>query len=194
VRISGQTLLKDISREDLEEIISENPSLRGYLQGYIAEIQLKKKLSTLPGVTSITKIPDRDSRRGDLLMSYKGIELTVEVKCLSALAIKENFLDGGHEGVISLKNSDRKHIGEGAHTCCLSRGEFDILAVCTFAVTQEWTFLFIENQYLPSSKFYPERLLSKIKINTQNTPLLHADPVVVLDSVFGLKSEHAVNL
>lgn len=171
--IPGRELLSGVTISDLESIIDENPSFRGYVHGYLSELYLKKQLTEIEGVTEVLKIPDRAPEKGDFLVTYLGRIFTVEVKSLSSHALKEDLLNGGWTGKVSIKRTDSEIANEqGARTSCLLRGEFDILAICTFSITKEWDFQFIANKYLPSSDLYRDRLSTTITVNTINTPKL----------------------
>lgn len=177
MQIPASLLFADTTVDDLYEVINENPSLRGYLQGYLAELYLKRQLLTLPGIQEVVKIPDRDPRKGDLLVAGKrggvSFSLTVEVKSLSSLGIKEDLLEGGVTGQVVVKGTDRKEIKGQPATCCLPPGEFDVLAICTLPLTKQWTYLFIESRHLPLSGKFPGRLLSQVQVNPQTTPGLY---------------------
>lgn len=178
--ISGQDLLAGITLADLEELIDTNPSLRGYMHGYLAELHLQRILLQTPGVTFVEKIPDRSPAKGDFRVIYQGDTLTIEVKSLSSHALKEDYLNGGWNGKVSIKGTDSKIINEeGDMTTCLVRGEFDILAICTFSLTKTWDFKFIANKYLPSSTLYADRLSTTLTLNTINTPKLTDDVLEV---------------
>ena len=73
------SILSEFSIDELEELIIENSSLRGYLQGYLAELALKKLIKSIPEVTKVVKIPDQNPEKGDFRIEYKGVSLTIEV-------------------------------------------------------------------------------------------------------------------
>lgn len=178
--IPGRELLAGFNMQDLEELIDTNGSLRGYLHGYLAELQLQRQLLQLEGVTSVTKIPDRSSIKGDLEVTYLDKVLTIEVKSLSSYALKEDLLNGGWNGKVTLKRTDAEVVNdEGETTYCLARGEFDILAICNFSLTRTWDFQFIANKYLPGSNQHIDRLATNLTINTINTPKLTANVLEV---------------
>jgi hypothetical protein len=56
---SVAALLSNISMDDIAIIMEENPSFRGYIQGYLAEKALREKLQSLCAVSSV-KVPDRN--------------------------------------------------------------------------------------------------------------------------------------
>jgi len=64
-----ESLLKrwDITEDELTEVVDQNPSLRGMLFGYTAEIKLRQYIVRNDSVTGIAKDDDHDRRKkGDL--------------------------------------------------------------------------------------------------------------------------------
>lgn len=173
--ISGRELLQDVTIEEIMEAVDENPSLRGFLQGYIAEIKLKKQLMSLEGIESVQKIPDRSPLKGDFMVEVGDKSVTIEVKSVSSHNAKEDFLNGGKTGKISLKRTDSTKLDNGETTYCLPKGEFDILAACMFPVTGKWEFQFINTKYLQESEKSPGRLSTTVHVSTHNTPMMKPD-------------------
>jgi hypothetical protein len=183
MQISGKDLLVGVTLEDIENIATENPSLRGYLQGYVAEMFLKRKLEQMHALSGVEKIRDHDVRKGDFKFQYKGKELTVEVKSMATKSVKEDLLNRGWNAAVGIQTSYPQDLGDGTRTRCPERGTYDILAISAFAIGHGWDFFFIANKYLPSSAVYPDRLHTRLTINTVNTPCLHTDLVEVLEDL-----------
>lgn len=182
------SILSDFTQEELEQVISENSSLRGYLQGYLAEVALKKQLLQIPGVTSVVKIPDQCKEKGDFRVVYNGKTLTIEVKSIATNSIREDILNDTWQGKVQVKATDKRTIevdGVGSVTgTALVKGEFDILAISCYAVSGKWEFLFMENKYLPehSSKL-PGLIKTHFTINPATTPLVTEDIVSIMNSI-----------
>ena len=185
MQISGKDLLVGVTLEDIENLATENPSLRGYLQGYVAEMFLKRKLQQMEALSNVVKIRDHDEKKGDFQFQYKGKELTIEVKSLKTAGVKEDLLNGGWIGTVQVGASDSRTIEDGTSTKCLERGQFDILAISAFAIGHGWDFYFIANKYLPASSTHPDRIKTSFVINTMNTPCLHTDLSEVLEDLVG---------
>lgn len=183
MQISGKDLLIGVTMEDLENLATENTSLRGYLQGYIAEMFLKRKLELMPEVTDISKIRDQDEKKGDFQFMFRGKEWTIEVKSLQTKSVKEDLLNGGWNGRVKVTASDSQTTEDGRFTYAMLRGQFDILAISAFAIGKGWDFYFIANKYLPVSEEFPDRLQTGFTINTVNTPCLHTDLMEVLEDL-----------
>ncbi len=182
------SILSEFSQEELEAVIAENSSLRGYLQGYLAEVALKKQLLQMPGITSVIKIPDQDKEKGDFKVIYKGQTVTIEVKSVTTSSVKDDILHDTWQGTVSIKNTDKRDVlvdGIGTVSCTsLVKGEFDILAISCYAVSGTWDFLFIENEYLPekSSKL-PGFIKTSFTVNPATTPCVTHDILSILDEV-----------
>lgn len=156
------SLLKhwDITEDELTAVVDQNPSLRGMLFGYVAEVKLRQYISGDERVTGLVKDDDHDrKKKGDLRFSYSGREFVLETKSLQTNSIKvEETLNGKRlSGKAQCDASDRREVqfpdGSTITTTCLLVGEFDVLAVNVFSFFDEWRFLFASNKDLPRSKY-----------------------------------------
>ena len=189
------SILASFSKEEIEEMIVENPSLRGYVQGYLAEVALKKQLQALEHVTEVTKIADKSPEKGDLKVTYKGVQLTIEVKSLLTRSIKADTMHDTWEGTVGIKNSDKREIiVEGMGTIQatnLVRGEFDILAISCYAVSGKWDCVFMENEYIPPKNYSTPSLLKvSFTVNPETTPCLELDLATILERVYAKKQSN----
>lgn len=165
-------LLEGLQVENLHVLLEGNPSLRGYLQGYLAEHHLTSLLTKTSDVTSIRKIPDADKAKGDLEVMFRGVPIIIECKSLDSSSIRE-LPSGDWYARALLKNSDRRSIwiGEVEHlTTAVPKANFDILAVCCFAVKGSWDFQFIASCELPEHPSYPGYSKTWIPISPEVTP------------------------
>ena len=186
-----QPLLFDFTLEDVQTLVDENSYLRGYLQGYLAEARLRQQLLKLPGVSNVTKIPDADLSKGDLLVMHRGTQISVECKSLSTGILREDVLNASWEASVLCKNTDRRTIHvEGLgniQSVNLKKGGFDLLSICTYPVTGAWTFLFLENRFLPEPDDKPGFIKSRFTINTATTAGLTDDATKALDNILQQK-------
>ena len=53
----------EITAEHLTKIITENPSARGMLFGYVAEYKLREIITTFPEISYMTKFDDHNRKR-----------------------------------------------------------------------------------------------------------------------------------
>jgi hypothetical protein len=66
----------DINLGELEELILKNPSLCGFLTGYLAEAKVREMLSKDKRVSALKKFDDHDrTNKHDLVITYKGYHL-----------------------------------------------------------------------------------------------------------------------
>src|SRR3989344_684509 len=81
-----------LTAQELTEIVRENPSLRGFLSGYISEYKLRKFFAADKRISNVRKYDDHDrSKKSDIVFTYKGVDISVEVKSLQTNSIrKEN--------------------------------------------------------------------------------------------------------
>lgn len=153
-------LLRDwkVSSKQISLLINQNPSLRGMLLGYVAELKLKELISLLPDISYTYKFDDHDrKKKGDLYIIYRGKAFDVEAKSLQTNSIKFDANAGSWTAKAQVDASDRRNVrlssGKILNTTLLLRGEFDILAVNCFGFGGEWKFLFAKNTDLPASTF-----------------------------------------
>lgn len=99
--------LWDVAHTDIDQIMQDNPSLRGMLFGYVAERKLREKLSQDDRVENITKDDDHDRKnKGDLLPTYKGRKFKIELKSLQTNSI-EIYYNG--KWIPKVKKINNKH-------------------------------------------------------------------------------------
>ncbi len=187
-RFPNMSILSDFTAEEIESVINDNSSLRGYLQGYLAEIALKKRLLLIPGVTHVEKIRDQSKEKGDLRVTYRDCIMTIEVKSVSTDSVRDDLLNESWQGTVSLKSSDKRELvieGVGiVDTTSLPKGEFDILAISIYAVAGTWDFLYIENEYLPEKDpELPGLLKTRFVVNPEITPCVYPDIQKLMDEV-----------
>lgn len=84
----------DIDEQYFTDVVRDNPSLRGMILGYIAERKLKDLLVSNPLTSNHRKDDDHDrEKKGDLVLTYKGEEITIEVKSLQTNSIQIELPD-----------------------------------------------------------------------------------------------------
>ena len=78
----------DVTPEYLTKVVLENPSLRGMMVGYIAEMKLRDLFVDKPGITLLYKDDDHDrENKGDLVVVYKGHRFKIESKSLQTNSV-----------------------------------------------------------------------------------------------------------
>jgi predicted transcriptional regulator len=190
-----QTILErwQITAEELTELIDANPSMRGNIFGYVAEMKLRKMWFSGEQVTQAVKYDDHDrKRKGDLVVSYRGHSFILESKSLQTSSIRRT--GDKFTGKAQCDASDRRIIklpdGSSLNTTCLLVGEFDLLAINVFAFHNEWRFLFAKNKDLPRSAYRKytqaqrEHLLaSLVPVVYPPEPPLYDEPFRLLDEI-----------
>jgi hypothetical protein len=188
-----------ISETELTHLVNENPSLRGMLLGYVAELKLRQFLEAIPEISDSMKHDDHDrKRKSDRIVIYKGEEFSLESKSLQTNLVKK---DGDiWRGRAQVDGSDRRIItfpdGTSLNTTLLLRGQFDILAVNCFAFEQKWCFAYALNRDLPTSNYKKYTELQRNQLIASLVPVswppespFVTDPVILLEKLLCERSE-----
>ena len=146
----------DVTPEEFTELVEKNPSLRGMILGYLAELKLEKLWLSGDDVSEVIKHDDHDrKKKGDRVIRYKGREFIFESKSLQSAMIEKT--EEGWMGKAQVDASDRREVvlpdNSRVTTTCLRKGEFDILAVNIFAFEEKWRFVFAKDSDLPTSSY-----------------------------------------
>lgn len=181
----NKAILAGVTLEEIESLLNENSSLRGYVQGFVAERRLSQFFKDLPGVERVEKIPDASEEKGDLRITYKGEVIRLELKSLASDSIRHDCLNETWQGKVRSKATDKRDVeidGVGVvRTSCLVKGEFDVLGICCLPVDGTWSYLFMEEIYLPESN--PHLIQTSFVLNPAITPGVQSNPLIVFDSV-----------
>ena len=185
----------DFSAAQLTKLIDDNPSLRGMVLGYLAELKLEDLWLSDPRISGVFKHDDHDRNgAGDRVAVYREREFVFESKSLQTATIQKTV--EGWTGKAQVDASDRRPVtlpdGSTVETTLLLRGDFDVLAVNLFAFENQWRFVFAKNADLPASRFYKytpyerEHLLSSmVDVAWPPRPPFYADLFDVLDEIVG---------
>lgn len=156
-----ETLLErwQLTPQELTIIVDENPSLRGFMLGYIAEYKLRSILLSGADAQGLEKPDDHARGKGkknDMILTYRGKTFSFEVKSLQTNSIK-TLEDGTLFGKSQVDASDSREVtlpnGDELKTTCLVVGGFDILAINLFQFREQWDFAFVLNRDLPRSSW-----------------------------------------
>lgn len=166
----------DLNEAEFTDLVDTNPSLRGMVLGYAAEVKFRHL--HLNGRRDIIHEKDDDhnrAKKGDRRLQYKGRELVVEVKSLQTNSINYDETDDLWKGKTQVDASDKRRIsfedGSELETTLLLRGEFDILAVNCFAFENKWRFAFALNKDLATSTY------NKYTVEQQKNLIASLQPV-----------------
>jgi transcriptional regulator with XRE-family HTH domain len=189
----------EINSKELSILIEQNPSLRGMVLGYVAELKFTEMWLKNKSVTAFYKNDDHNRKgKGDRVITYKGNEYIVEVKSLQTNTVRRT--ENGWKGLSQVDGSDRREItftdGSKLNTTLLLRGEFDILAVNVFAFENKWKFVFAKNSDLPTSTFrkYTEAqqqslIKSLVEVTYPPLPPFVEDPYLILEKLHKEKTQ-----
>ena len=187
-----------LTLEELGDMVVNNPSLRGFMVGYMAESKIRSYFSSNPEITNIYKPDDHDrSNKCDLVLTYKGHEFSFEIKSLQTNTVKKSKDGKSLVATFQCDASDRRVIklpnGHAVNTTCLKFGDFDIVAVNLFAFTGNWDYAFALNKNLPhatpgksnknviSEKDLKYLIKSSIKITYPLQYPFVSDPFILLE-------------
>lgn len=193
----------DLSYDEINELLTDNPSLRSFVMGYAAEVKCKHLYFTdHPDVSAIYKPDDHDrTEKGDLIVTYKGHRFAVEVKSIQTVSMQPRKRSGRVEPFYQCDASDRRMVtfadGSTVETTALVVGEFDVVAVNIHAFTGQWNFAFAKNADLPTlagasrgaaryfTEYQQRNLIStSIRIDLEPDPAVYSyDPFAVFDSI-----------
>ena len=185
-----------ISAEELTHIVDENPSLRGFIFGYVSEYKARSFFYNHKGISQVKKYDDHDrTSKGDISFLYNGREFKIEAKSLQTNSVKR--IGNEWVGKFQCDASDRREIllpnGHKVNTTCLAVGEFDIVAISCYAFGDSWKFAFAKNSDLPhpnerAKMIAPEDreylIKSLIDISWPLKPPFTTDVYSLLDSFF----------
>lgn len=166
----------ELSRDEVNDILTENPSARGNLFGYVAEYKLRKIWLQHSSIRNLERPREHRSRhedkteKGDFRFEYRGQTVRLEVKSLDTPSVRTvhtsspelagSVAEGSesglrYEGTFQCNASDTREVilpnDERVTTNCLVVGEFDVLAVNCFEFGHRWRFAFAANDDLPRS-------------------------------------------
>jgi transcriptional regulator with XRE-family HTH domain len=195
--LTQQTIMDEwqVTSNELTLLLQENPSLRGMLFGYVAELKLREMIGFFPGVKSIKKFDDHDrKKKGDLHIIYHHRAFSVESKSLQTNHIKWDEENQTWFGKAQVDASDNREVilpsGRKFKTTLLLRDEFDILAVNCYQFGKLWQFQFARNRDLPRSTFkkYTQEeqnalIASLISVTHPPQPPFYKDLRVLLDEM-----------
>jgi hypothetical protein len=146
----------DLSYDEINELLTDNPSLRSFVMGYAAEVKCKRMFfQDAPGVSNVIKYDDHDRlKKGDIAFDYRDYTLTVEVKSLQSNSLRPQKRTGLVVPKFQCDASDSRtvHFTDGSSmvTTSLLVGQFDLLAVNLHALHHDWVFAFADNRDLPT--------------------------------------------
>ena len=84
---------KWVSAETILRVIQDNPSLRGFVYGYVSEMEFERHyLKARKSVESFSKDDDHKKSKSDRTVVFKGGPITIQVKSIQTNSVR---LEGG---------------------------------------------------------------------------------------------------
>jgi hypothetical protein len=191
-----------ITPQQLTQLLNGNPSLKGMLLGYVAELKLRELVTALPGVSYTVKFDDHNrKKKGDLSLIYRGRAFALESKSLQSATARWDQKHQRWTGKAQVDASDKRLVtfpdGSVLQTTLLLRGGFDILAVNCHAFEGQWRFAFARNSDLPASTWphYSETqrsvlIASLVSVTWPPEPPFYASPGDLLDEMIAVGAGH----
>jgi hypothetical protein len=155
-----------IDKDGLVDVLKSNPSLRGMVYGYVAEVAFARHLEKLGiGQTDHFKPDDhkRKQAKSDRTLKYQNKQYTVQLKSIQTNSLKE-IEPGVFRATVQNDASDRRRLilpdGTRVDVTNYVKGEYDVLAVSLQPFTGEWRFAFKKNKDLKLSTYkrYPSNV------------------------------------
>lgn len=137
------------------DMVSYNPRLRMAARGWAAETHLVKKLREVPGVSDCESLTAEGSP--DVALRFHGKPLTIECK---------NVLRQTTASGLPRLDFQRTRVSQGDKCTRYYRpADFDVVAACLHAITEQWEFRFRMTGEMEPHKVCAGRLSSTVRID-----------------------------
>ena len=181
-----------LTPDELNFVLSERPSVRGILIGFVAEYRLQQGVFSDARIHRLRRYDDHDrSRPADFSFDYQGEAITVEVKSLQTASVRRT--NGGYVGRCTVDASDRRRVtlpdGSSLETTCILAGRFDLLAINLFEFGQQWRFGFVRNGDLPRSRYRKYSEYQRQHLLATSLPVTWPLEPPIVESPFGLMDD-----
>ena len=181
-----------LTPDELNFVLSERPSVRGILIGFVAEYRLQQGIFSDARIHRLRRYDDHDrSRPADFSFDYQGETITVEVKSLQTASVRRT--NGGYVGRCTVDASDRRRVtlpdGSSLETTCNLAGQFDLLAINLFEFGQQWRFGFVRNGALPRSRYRKYSEYQRQHLLATSLPVTWPLEPPIVESPFGLMDD-----
>lgn len=155
-----------IDKDGLVDVLKANPSLRGMVYGYVAEVAFARHLEKLGIAEKDHFKPDdhkRKQAKSDRTLKYENKQYTVQLKSIQTNSLRQPR-PGVFTATVQNDASDRRRLtlpdGTKVDVTNYVKGEYDVLAVSLQPFTGEWRFAFKKNKNLKMSthRKYPDNV------------------------------------
>jgi hypothetical protein len=135
-----------LPKSQLCNLIKSNPCLRGMVCGYISELKFREFAENKSGASGVYKPDDhdREQNKADLVLEWNGRRVSLQSKSIQTDSIR--WEDGRYRAIVQNDASDKRDIalpnGDKISTTNYQVGEYDILVVPLYPLSNEWNFAF----------------------------------------------------
>jgi hypothetical protein len=157
----------DLPEGEILSLIKGAPRLKMAVRGWVAEVHLERALRNVAGVRSADRVEgDGDV---DVLVTLQSGK-KVRIQCKNVLRQRTA------EGVARLDFQRTRTSKNDPCTRFYSPHDFDVVAACMHAVSEQWEFEYVATDDLDPHKTCKEKLSNNVKIDKRWT----RDPAVML--------------
>lgn len=160
----------DLGIDEVMDLISGTPRMKMAVRGGVAEIHLHRLLCRVPGVTDCERLTGEGLP--DVRLCFGGSP-PITVECKNVL--RKRAADGAPRLDFQRTRASK------ADPCSryYSPKDFDLVAACLHAVSEEWVFRFHPSATLGSHKRCPGKLDNNVRVNDAWMP----DPEAALRAI-----------
>jgi hypothetical protein len=155
-----------LSPEQIFELIANARRLKMAVRGWVAEQHLFDALQRIPSVEHCERLDSDGSP--DIRLSYKGGRL-LTIECKNVLRQKDQ------EGCPRIDFQRTRASKKDPCSRYYASSDFDVVAGCLHAVTEQWEFKYVLTSQLRAHKSCSGKIASNVRIDSQWT----ADPAAI---------------
>jgi hypothetical protein len=146
----------EMDPDEILTLIADSPRLKMAVRGWVAEEHLRRVLETLPGVTECERL--NVEGEPDVRLFFQG-HGPLYVECKNVL--RQRTADG-----LPRVDFQRTRASKGDPCSRYYRPEdFDVLAACLHAVTEQWEFLYRLPREMAWHRICPGRLSNLVRVD-----------------------------
>jgi hypothetical protein len=145
----------EMSEVEVLDLIAEARRLKMAVRGWVAEQHLVKRLAAVPGVSDCARIEKEGGP--DVSLKFEGRPLTVECKNVLRQKTKDGMARMDFQRTRASKSDPCSRY--------YSPREFDVLAACLHAVSEQWEFSYALPSSLTPHAACPGKLSNNVRID-----------------------------
>jgi hypothetical protein len=157
----------ELSEAEILDVIAQSRRLKMAVRGWVAELHLRRFLTSVPGVTDCERLDEEGSP--DVRLRFDGSR-PLQIECKNVL--RQRTADG----TIRLDFQRTRASKRDPCSRYYAPREFDVVAACTHAVSERWHFRYA----LPGDLDAHSKCVGKIASNVRLDARWHDDAASVL--------------